>query len=185
MDGELLKTEYDNESEEQLEIGHRSSRGNLMLRENRENEDDEEEDEEDDEDEEDADEEYEHDNKVNYSLSQQLILFWLKKIFLKTKIESEKGDGNKSEKRNVRDRWKNYKSIRKQHYDLDIQNSNFKNVQDFDMSKHKIKRELSSIDHYSAAAAVAGVLHHSIHNSELLKNSPGMDVEVDFLLIWK
>lgn len=85
MDGELMKSEYDNESEEQLEIGLRSTRGNLMLRESRENEEDDEEDEEDDEDEEDADEDYEHDNKVMYNFNFQELSIFNLKFFSKDK----------------------------------------------------------------------------------------------------
>ena len=103
----------------------------------------------------------------------------------KSSIEkSEKIDENiKSDLRGIPE-GRDYRTLRRHHQiGLDLQNSNIENIQDLDMSEHKIKREIS-VDHYTAAAAAAaaaaGMIHHHLHNAgtEHLRSTAGVDLEV-------
>ncbi|KAJ8679247.1 hypothetical protein QAD02_015034 [Eretmocerus hayati] len=77
---------------------------------------------------------------------------------------------------------KDYRSLRKQHMSMDLQNSNIENIQDLEMPEHKIKREIGSVEHYTAAAAAAaaaGMIHHQLHSRiEHMRGSAGVDMEM-------
>ena len=88
---------------------------------------------------------------------------------------------NKANQHNIGIR--DYRSLRRHHIGLDLQNSNIENIQDLDMSDHKLKRELGSVEQYTAAAAAAaaaGMIHHHLHTGiEQMRNNSGVEMEVN------
>lgn len=98
---------------------------------------------------------------------------------LRTNSE-EKLNENKADLHNIAVR--DYRSLRRHHIGLDVQNSNIENMQDLEMSDHKLKRELGGVEHYTAAAAAAaaaGMMHHHLHPGlEHVRSNSGVDMEV-------
>jgi hypothetical protein len=91
----------------------------------------------------------------------------------------EKLHDNKTDLHNIGVR--DYRSLRRHHIGLDLQNSNIENIQE--MSDHKLKRELGGVEHYTAAAAAAaaaaGMIHHHLHTGiEHMRGNTGIDMEV-------
>ncbi|XP_008210418.1 nuclear receptor subfamily 2 group C member 1 isoform X2 [Nasonia vitripennis] len=77
---------------------------------------------------------------------------------------------------------RDYRSLRRHHIGLDLQNSNIENIQDLDMSEHKLKRELGGVDYSAAAAAAAaaaGMIHHHLQTGmEHMRGNTGVDMEI-------
>ncbi|XP_014206175.1 orphan steroid hormone receptor 2 [Copidosoma floridanum] len=76
---------------------------------------------------------------------------------------------------------RDYRSLRRHHIGLDLQNSNLENAQDLEMTEHKLKKEVTGVEHYTAAAAVAaaGMIHHHLQAGiDHMRGNAGADMEM-------
>ncbi|XP_058808601.1 orphan steroid hormone receptor 2 isoform X2 [Phymastichus coffea] len=173
-DGDL---EAETKQQQQVDIKYRAQqqqRAKEISRKQEENS--EEEEEEEPEEEEDNDEEEEEDEEPDADLDAEKETKPMVNNKLRTNSD-EKLNECKPALQNIGVR--DYRSLRRHHIGLDLQNSNSDSTQD--ISEQKLKREIGGGVDYStaAAAAAAGMMHHHLHSGiEHIRGNAGTDMEI-------